>query len=83
MTNQALLISYLNKLAEEEIFFLLDAVTLMPKVKDPAAKPPCLYYGSGRVVCYGHACRKQRFPRSRSENIDNNSKGINFDVGNP
>ena len=61
MTNQELLISYLNKLTEDEISSLLDSVTLMLKAKEPAAKPPCPYCGSGRVICYGHACRKQRF----------------------
>ena len=61
MTNQEILISYINELAEDEISSLLDAVSLMLKAKEPAAKPPCPYCGTGKVICYGHACRKQRF----------------------
>ena len=61
MTNQELLISYLNKLAEDEISSLLDAATFMLRAKEPVAKPPCPYCDSGRVICYGHAYRKQRF----------------------
>ena len=41
MTNQELLISYLNKLTEDEISSLLDAAALMLKAEEPAAKPPC------------------------------------------
>ena len=36
MTNQELLISYLNKLAEDEISSLLDTAALMLKAKGPA-----------------------------------------------
>ena len=38
MTNQELLISYLDKLTEDEISFLLDAATFMLKTKEPAVK---------------------------------------------
>ena len=58
MTNQELLISDPNKLAEDEISSLLDSTALMLKTKEPAAKSPCPYCGSGKVIFYGHACRK-------------------------
>ena len=62
MTNQERLISYINKLTEDEISSLLDdAVALMMKAKEPAIKSPCPYCSSAKVICYGHACRKQRF----------------------
>ncbi len=61
MTNQEMLISYINKLTEDEISSLLEAAALILETKEPALKPPCPYCGSGNVICYGHACRKQRF----------------------
>lgn len=61
MTNQEMLISYINKLAEDEISSLLDAVALMLEAKESVAKPPCPYCGSGMEICYEHARRKQRF----------------------
>ena len=48
-----MLISYINKLAEDEMSSLLDAVTLMMKTKEPAAKPSCPYCNFGKVVCDG------------------------------
>ncbi len=61
MTNQEMLISYINKLTEDEISSLLEAASLMLETKEPAEKPPCPYCGCGKVIRYGHACQKQRF----------------------
>ena len=61
MTNQEMLISYINKLTEDEISSLLEAASLMLETKEPAEKPPCPYCGCGEVIRYGHACQKQRF----------------------
>ena len=61
MTNQEMLISYLNKLTENKISSLLDSAALMLKAEEPAAKPSCPYCCSGRLICYEHACRKQYF----------------------
>lgn len=61
MTNQEMLISYINKLTEDEISSLLEAASLMLETKEPAEKPPCPYCGCGKMIRYGHACQKQRF----------------------
>lgn len=61
MTNQEMLISYINKLTEDEISSLLEAASLMLETKEPAGKSPCPYCGCGKVIRYGHACQKQRF----------------------
>ena len=47
MTNQEMLISYINKLTEDEISSLLEAASLMLETKEPAEKPPCPYCGCG------------------------------------
>lgn len=49
MTKQEMLISYINKPAEDEISSLLDAVALILKAKEPVAMPPCPYCGSSKV----------------------------------
>ena len=61
MTNQEILISYINKLTEDEISSLLEAASLMLETKELAVKPPSPYCGYGKVIRYGHACQKQRF----------------------
>lgn len=61
MTNQEMLISYINKLTEDEISSLLEDVALILETKELTLKSPCPYCGSGNVICYGHAYRKQRF----------------------
>ncbi|GFI05181.1 hypothetical protein IMSAGC005_04035 [Lachnospiraceae bacterium] len=58
MTNKELLISYINKLTEDEISFLMETATHILETKDPVVKPSCPYCGSGRVVRYGHANQK-------------------------
>ena len=61
MTNQEMLINYINKLTEDEISSLLEAASLMLETKESAVKPPCPYCGCSKVIRYGHACQKQRF----------------------
>lgn len=61
MTNQELLISRITQLSEDEIFAILDAVTLMLEAKELTPKPDCPYCGSHIVIRYGHKCKKQRF----------------------
>ena len=50
MTNQEMLISYINKLTEDEISSLLEAASLMLETKEPAEKPPCPYFSDNRSL---------------------------------
>ena len=53
MTNQEMLINYINKLTEDEISSLLEAASLMLETKESAVKPPCPYCGCSKVIRYG------------------------------
>ena len=61
MTNQELLISRITQLSEDEIFAVLNAVTLMLEAKELTPRPNCPYCGSNTVIRYGHKRKKQRF----------------------
>ena len=61
MTNQELLISRITQLSEDEIFAVLNAVTLMLEDKELTPRPNCPYCGSNTVIRYGHKRKKQRF----------------------
>ena len=61
MTNQELLISRITQLSEDEIFAVLNAVTLMLEAKELTPGPNCPYCGSNTVIRYGHKRKKQRF----------------------
>lgn len=61
MTKQELLISHINRLSEDEISSLLDAVTIILQDKEFTPKPACPHCAAQSVIRYGFKCKKQRF----------------------
>ena len=61
MTSKEQLISRIDLLSEQEIIYLLNAVTLITKKNTLGIKPDCPYCGSHAIIRYGHKCGKQRF----------------------
>lgn len=61
MTKQELLISHINRLSEDEISSLLDAVTIILQDKELTPKPACPHCAAQAVIRYGFKCKKQRF----------------------